>query len=460
MISRSAVTRGTQLALRRQGCAFAQRRGYAAAAAIGSESGSYEPTDIAGIKVAHKDAHGPTTKLAVVAKAGTRYQPLPGLTIGLEEFAFKNTQKRSALRINRESELLGGQLNAFHTREALVLEASFLKEDLPYFTELLGEVLTQTKYTTHEFHENVENIIHLKQDKLAHDASAQALDAAHAVAFHSGLGAPLYPLANSALGSYLSEHSVAAFAEAAYVKPNIALVADGASQSALAKWVEPLFKGVASSSTSQLSLNTAASKYYGGEQRVANGSGNSMVIAFPGAALGASKPETAVLKALLGGQSSIKWSPGFTLLAKAAAAAPGASVSASNFAYSDAGLFAIQISGSACAVRKCAEEAVKAVKSVAEGGVSKEDLTKAIAKAKFDALTAQELSGAGLVAAGTSIIHGAQPFKPAEAVKSFDGVTADKVKAAAKALLDGKASVATVGDLYALPYAEELGLKV
>lgn len=60
----------------------------------------------------------------------------------------QNTQKRSALRINRESELLGGQLNAFHTREALVLEASFLKEDLPYFTELLGEVLTQTKYTS------------------------------------------------------------------------------------------------------------------------------------------------------------------------------------------------------------------------------------------------------------------------------------------------------------------------
>lgn len=42
-----------------------------------------------GLKVASRDAHGPTTKLAVVAKAGTRYQPLPGLTVGLEEFAFK-----------------------------------------------------------------------------------------------------------------------------------------------------------------------------------------------------------------------------------------------------------------------------------------------------------------------------------------------------------------------------------
>lgn len=44
---------------------------------------------MSGLKVAARDAHGPTTKLAIVAKAGTRYQPLPGLTVGLEEFAFK-----------------------------------------------------------------------------------------------------------------------------------------------------------------------------------------------------------------------------------------------------------------------------------------------------------------------------------------------------------------------------------
>jgi ubiquinol-cytochrome c reductase core subunit 2 len=39
-------------------------------------------------------------------------------------------------------------LTAFHTREALVLQASFLREDLPYFTELLAEVISQTKYTS------------------------------------------------------------------------------------------------------------------------------------------------------------------------------------------------------------------------------------------------------------------------------------------------------------------------
>lgn len=60
----------------------------------------------------------------------------------------QNTDKRSALRITRESELLGGQLKAYHTREALVVEAAFLRDDLPYFTELLGEVITKTRYTS------------------------------------------------------------------------------------------------------------------------------------------------------------------------------------------------------------------------------------------------------------------------------------------------------------------------
>ena len=58
----------------------------------------------------------------------------------------QSTEKRSSLRITRESELLGGQLMAYHTREHVVVGAKFLKEDLPYFVELLSEVLYQTKF--------------------------------------------------------------------------------------------------------------------------------------------------------------------------------------------------------------------------------------------------------------------------------------------------------------------------
>ncbi|KAF3001739.1 ubiquinol-cytochrome c reductase core subunit 1 [Neopestalotiopsis sp. 37M] len=426
MFSRTALSRGAQLATCRQASTkLAQRRGYAAASSAPS-SHTFETSDTAGVKVAARDSHGPTTRLAVVAKAGTRYQSAPGLTAGLEE-------------------------------EALVLEASFLREDIPYFTELLAEVISQTKYTTYEFHEDIERVIHLKQAKVGSDVSALALDAAHSVAFHTGLGAPLYPSPSTPLKSYLDEHKIAAFAESVYSKPNIAIVADGASTAAVSKWSEQFFKSVPSSGSS---LNAASTTYFGGESRTAHTAGNALVIAFPGSSFGTFKPEVAVLAALLGGQSSVKWTPGFTLLSKIAAANPGTSAFASNLAYSDAGLFTVQISGSAGVVRSTAQEAVKAIKSIVDGGVSKEDLTKAIAKAKFDALSNSEAGVSTILSAGSGLVHTGKPFQIAETIASLEGVTAEKLKTAAKALVDGKATVAAVGDLHALPYAEELGLKV
>ncbi|KAI0973161.1 ubiquinol-cytochrome C reductase complex CORE protein 2 precursor [Xylaria arbuscula] len=459
MLSRTALSRGAQLAARRQG--GSQLRGYAAAAGASiPTSFAYETADVAGVKVATRDSRGPTTKLAVVAKAGTRYEPAPGLTVGLEEFAFKNTASRTALRIVREAELLGGQLAAYHTREALVVEASFLREDIPYFTELLAEVISQTKYTTYEFQEDVERVLHLKQEKLAGDVSALALDAAHSVAFHNGLGASLYPLPSTPLKGYLDENAIADYAGAVYNKSNIALVGDGATPQALHKWTEQFFKSTPSSSSSSVALSSKASTYYGGEHRTSHTGGNALVLAFPGSSFGTFKPEVAVLSALFGGEPNVKWSPGFTVLSKANSSTPGATASASNLTYSDAGLFAIQIKGTASSVRKTAEEAVKALKSIAEGSVAKEDLTKAIAKAKFDALDASQSGVSTLISAGSGIVQTGKPFQLAETVEAINGVTADKLKTAAKALLDGKATVSAVGDLHVLPYAEELGLKV
>ena len=87
MISRASLSRNVQLAVRRQGPIHpSNRRGLAAAA---SGSFSYETGEAVGVKFASRDLAGPTTTLAVVAKAGTRYQVLPGFSNGLEQFAFK-----------------------------------------------------------------------------------------------------------------------------------------------------------------------------------------------------------------------------------------------------------------------------------------------------------------------------------------------------------------------------------
>jgi ubiquinol-cytochrome c reductase core subunit 2 len=87
MISRASVCRPAHLTLSRQ-CLVQQstRRGLAAPA---SGTFAYETSDAAGVKIASRDLPGPMTTVSVVAKAGTRYQTLPGFADGLEQFTFK-----------------------------------------------------------------------------------------------------------------------------------------------------------------------------------------------------------------------------------------------------------------------------------------------------------------------------------------------------------------------------------
>lgn len=278
----------------------------------------------------------------------------------------------------------------------------------------------------HELHEEIERVLHLKQDAL--NASALALDNAHAVAFHTGLGASLYPTPSTPYQKYLNEEYIASFAASAYTKSNIAVVADGAAPDALSKWVGQFFKDVPAAPPSGQTLKTEATKYYGGEQRASHSRGNSIVIAFPGSSLESAKAEIAVLASLLGGESSIKWSTGFSLLSKATAGT-GVSVSTSSLSYSDAGLLAVQLSGSAASVRKGAEETVKALKSIAQGTVAKEDVTKAIANAKFTTLDAIQTSQPSLVLAGSSLVNTGKVYETANLASAISTVTAEKLQA-------------------------------
>lgn len=227
----------------------------------------------------------------------------------------------------------------------------------------------------------------------------------------------------------MSEESIRAFASRAYAKPNIAIVANGVGQNELTKWVGQFFADIPSSAAA---LSGQATKYYGGEERIPLSSGNSLVIAFPGSSsftAGASyKPEIAVLAALLGGKSTIKWSPGFSLLSKASSTFHGATASASHFAYSDAGLLAIQFNGSAEAIRGASTEAIKVLKTISEGSISKEDFTKAVALAKYRALEDGQNFEAGLVSTGSGLVHGGKAFQIDEVGKSVQEVTIEKLK--------------------------------
>ena len=95
MLLNSNLIRSAQSGLRRQ-CpnTTIQHRGLAAAA---SGSFSYETGDASGVKFASRDIPGATTTLAVVARAGTRFQPYPGYSEALHKYAFKVGSANSML---------------------------------------------------------------------------------------------------------------------------------------------------------------------------------------------------------------------------------------------------------------------------------------------------------------------------------------------------------------------------
>lgn len=309
------------------------------------------------------------------------------------------------------------------------------------------------------------DLVHRAQVKQLASTSELANASAHSLAFHRGLGEPLFPSSSVPLNKYLSHDAIGAYSTLAYRKSNVAIVANGTDESQLSKWVGQYFSGLRTQAAAGVpQLEEGQTKYFGGEERIAHASGNTIVLGFPGSSSltgGFYKPEIAVLASLLGGQSNVKWSPGFSALGKVAAGHPGLSVSTKSLVYSDAGLLTVTIDGKAANdVSDAAFDAVKAIKDVAGGKISTEDFTKARATAQFQELEQGQDAFHGLELTGSGLVNDGKPYQLDDSAKKIADVTEAQVKEAAATLLKFKASVSTVGDLFQLPYAEELGLKV
>ncbi|KAG0071541.1 ubiquinol-cytochrome c reductase core subunit 1 [Linnemannia elongata] len=177
-----------------------------------------------GVKVAAIDESSPTASVSLVINAGARFEPQgkAGIAHFVKNFGFKNNGKRSAFRIARETELVGGVLSANLGRENVTFTAECLKEDVPYFVEVFGDLVAQTKFAEHEFH----GVAHEVAAEVSYaEASPEitVIEAAHNAAFRTGLGNSVY----AAPYAEISTSDLKKFAADNFVANKIALVATG-----------------------------------------------------------------------------------------------------------------------------------------------------------------------------------------------------------------------------------------
>ncbi len=93
-----------------------------------------------------------TAALGVWVDTGARNEDLAvnGVSHMLEHMAFKGTKRRSALQIAEEIEAVGGQLNAYTSREQTAYFARMLKGDLPLALDILADILQHSVFDNDE----------------------------------------------------------------------------------------------------------------------------------------------------------------------------------------------------------------------------------------------------------------------------------------------------------------------
>jgi len=167
---------------------------------------------------------------------------------------------------------------------------------------------------------------------------------------------------------------------------------------------------------------------------------------------GAPSSDLAALASHISPEPHVKWSKGISSISEATPT--GTTVQAVYLPYSDATLLGALIQGENIAdVKTAAQAAVKVLKSQ----VNETDAKKAVAKAKFRAASELESRDGVVSLLGNKVFAGVDASVET-ALSSFDGVTSSSISSATSTLLKAKPTYVVVGDITALPYADELGL--
>ena len=112
------------------------------------------------LRISLKRTSSPVAYCALSAKCGTRDEEpaYNGLAHFTEHMFFKGTAAKRATAINNTLERVGGELNAYTTKEETVLHATVLREDLPKAIDLLMEIAFTSTFPQKELQKEREVI--------------------------------------------------------------------------------------------------------------------------------------------------------------------------------------------------------------------------------------------------------------------------------------------------------------
>jgi predicted Zn-dependent peptidase len=105
-----------------------------------------------GIRVIHQTVDSPVAYFGIIINAGSRDEEAieQGMAHFIEHTIFKGTHKRKAFQIINRLEDVGGDINAYTTKEETAIYATFLNEYYPRTIELMSDILINSSFPEKE----------------------------------------------------------------------------------------------------------------------------------------------------------------------------------------------------------------------------------------------------------------------------------------------------------------------
>jgi len=114
-----------------------------------------------GIRLIHQQVESPAAHFGIILNTGSRDE-LPeeqGIAHFIEHVIFKGTKKRKAYHIISRIEDVGGELNAYTTKEETAVYATFLNEHYDRSMELISDIIVNSNFPAKELEKEKEVVI-------------------------------------------------------------------------------------------------------------------------------------------------------------------------------------------------------------------------------------------------------------------------------------------------------------
>ena len=355
----------------------------------------------------------------------------------IEHMLFKGTARRSAAQLAEEADALGGQLNAYTTRDNTFFYTRVLDLHLERASDVLSDMFFNSRFDELDV-ASEKGVIQEEIDMYEDTPEDVAAENLLAGCFPGALGRPVLGTEETLAG--LSGRSLRAFMERTYTAPRIAVALAGSFTDADVDAVARIFAQMPPAERSEPERSAYAPCLTLREKAVEQ---NQLVLGFPGLET-ASEERFAMqlFSNILGGSSSSR-------LFQTVREKHGLCYSIYSFTagYQDTGLFAVALAANRQSERRALGLTIDELRRIRDEGVTAAELGRAREQVTASILMSLESSASRMNRLGYGELflpRGA--LTPDELIERYEAVTLADVRSLAQRTLDfRRASLSAVG---------------